>query len=505
MIKPISVTVRYSESKSFETDKTYSVAEFEAIAYKVAASEALGGAKTDILIGFDNGHSFEDHLCVGRSDDLDKGIEKRIKELKKMLSAQQGRLSSEDKMQYGFIENIDLSTIDNADNHNQFRAAVEEERKRKEAEEKAAYAEKEAAREKRRQQAEKFKKTLNIPEDAKGVIVAYFTSMSDHSDPYSDYYESQTDRVIVLAWSKHTRNLFPEMRKAAKNHPDTKHLADKETSTEHRENYSMGAGNYLTETDYIRFGLKIKKISFYTSNTREEKARRVPFGEMAIPNYKPLGVEPAAEQKPALAQPSKLQYAVKPVEQMQHSKKGHTIYVVNLEDRLDRDGFGRVHGIAKCYKGHYSKYNRDNAIPGFHFKSLDSAKAFIAAIGGQYQQAPTAPVTPTTSNETLDNQRSQSKKQPSEPEKGSFVQGMIDRKEEQDATLKRWVDAAVNVVFINKETQEEPQELNGSALLKFTSLLLMDEVKLVNGVGVVRYKNAVFNVYFASNMSATVH
>ena len=108
MIKPISVTVRFSESKSFEADKTYSVAEFEAIAYKVAASEPLGGAKTDILIGFDNGHSFEDHLCVGRSDDLDKGIEKRIKELKKLLTAQQEALSSEDKMQYGFIENIDL-------------------------------------------------------------------------------------------------------------------------------------------------------------------------------------------------------------------------------------------------------------------------------------------------------------------------------------------------------------------------------------------------------------
>ncbi|MDA0145968.1 hypothetical protein OCT63_17215 [Vibrio sp. RW] len=505
MIKPISVTVRYSESKSFEIDKTYSVAEFETIAYKVAASERLGGAKTDILIGFDNGHSFEDHLCVGRSDDHDKGIEKRIKELKKMLIAQQERLSSEEKMQYGFIENIDLSSIDNADNHNEFRAAVEEDEKRKIAEEKAAYARKEAARAKRRQEAEEFKKSLNIPEDAKGVIVAYFTSMSDHSDPYSDYYESQTDRVIVLAWSKHTRNLFPEMRKAAKNHEDTKHLADKETSTEHRENYSMGAGNYLTETDYIRFGLKIKKISFYTSNTRDEKACRVPFGEMAIPNYKPLGVEPVTEQQADVETTEQLQYAVKPVEQMQHSKKGHTIHVVNLEQRLDREGFGRVHGIAKCYNGHYSKYNRDDAIPGFHFKSIDDAKAFIAAIGGQFKEATITPPTPSLSKETQDNQPSQSDEQPKAHEKTSTMQAMMDRKEAQDATLKRWAEAALNVVFTNTETPEEPQELTGAALLKFTNLFLMDEVKMVDGVGVVRYRSAVFNVYFASNMSATVH
>ena len=502
MIKPISVTVQFSESNSFETDKTYSVAEFEAIAYQVAATEPLGGAKTDILIGFDNGHNFEDRLCVGRSDDLDKGIEKRIKELKKLFSEQQESLSSEDKIQLGFIENIDLSLIDNADNHNQFRAAVAEDLKNKEEAEKAAYAVKEAAREKRRQEAEEFKKSLNIPEDAKGVIVAYFTSMSDHSDPYTDYYESKTDRVIVLAWSKHTRHLFSEMRKAAKNHEDTKHLADKENSTEHRENYSMGAGNYLTENEYIRFGLKIKKISFYTSTKREEKANRVPFGEIAIPNYQPLGVEPQDEQNPIASESEPLQYVVKPVEQMQHSKKGHTIHVVNLEQRLNRESFGRVNAIAKNNKGHYSKYNRDDAIPGFHFKSLDCAKAFIIAIGGVFQQAPIATENPTASKETQDNQPDT---QPKAPKKGSVVQAMIDRKEAQDATLKRWAEAAINVVFTNTESPEEPQELTGAALLKFTNLFLMDEVKLVDGVGVVRYKNAVFNIFFASHMSATVH
>jgi hypothetical protein len=51
------------------------------------------------------------------------------------------------------------------------------------------------------------------PSWAKASIVAELHT--DKSDIQSDYFASATTRVVVLAWSKHTRDLFSEMRKAA--------------------------------------------------------------------------------------------------------------------------------------------------------------------------------------------------------------------------------------------------------------------------------------------------
>ncbi|MCV5919105.1 hypothetical protein OFN60_37330, partial [Escherichia coli] len=82
-------------------------------------------------------------------------------------------------------------------------------------EEKKAYEERQKRIMEHRKAVEAFQDNLSIPEDAQAVIVAKFTSMSDRSDPYTDYYETQTNRTIILAWSKHTRDLFSEMRKAA--------------------------------------------------------------------------------------------------------------------------------------------------------------------------------------------------------------------------------------------------------------------------------------------------
>lgn len=46
----------------------------------------------------------------------------------------------------------------------------------------------------------------------------------DVSDPQSDYIASKTVKTIFLAWSKHTKDLFAEMRKAADLRPETAHL-----------------------------------------------------------------------------------------------------------------------------------------------------------------------------------------------------------------------------------------------------------------------------------------
>lgn len=64
--------------------------------------------------------------------------------------------------------------------------------------------------------------TPRRPAWATHVIVGEL--QQDDSDSMTDYYASHTTRTLLLAWSKHGRCLFPEMRKAAALDPETAHL-----------------------------------------------------------------------------------------------------------------------------------------------------------------------------------------------------------------------------------------------------------------------------------------
>ena len=64
--------------------------------------------------------------------------------------------------------------------------------------------------------------TLEAPSWAKAVIVAELHE--DASDSMTDYFHHTIKRTLILAWSKHDRKLFPEMRKAAARAPETEHL-----------------------------------------------------------------------------------------------------------------------------------------------------------------------------------------------------------------------------------------------------------------------------------------
>ncbi|OCH32016.1 hypothetical protein A6E13_15700 [Aliivibrio fischeri] len=109
--------------------------------------------------------------------------------------------------------------------------------------------------------------------------MATFTEYDEkRSDPYSDYYASITTKTVVLAWSTYTRRLFPELRKACLNHLDTAFLNNKEFSSEHRENYSMGKGIYLTVLEFIRNDWEVRKVIFFDESKKE---KYVPLGEIS--------------------------------------------------------------------------------------------------------------------------------------------------------------------------------------------------------------------------------
>ena len=81
-----------------------------------------------------------------------------------------------------------------------------------------------------------------LPPTAKAVIVAELRQ--DESDHMTDYFAYRTVRTVILGFSSHTRDLFPEMRKCAANFPETAYLAEANEEYERREKYSMGAGYY---------------------------------------------------------------------------------------------------------------------------------------------------------------------------------------------------------------------------------------------------------------------
>lgn len=62
----------------------------------------------------------------------------------------------------------------------------------------------------------------SAPSWAKAVIVAELHE--SENDIQTDYFGHRTTRVVALAWSKHTRDLFPELRKAADTFTPASHL-----------------------------------------------------------------------------------------------------------------------------------------------------------------------------------------------------------------------------------------------------------------------------------------
>lgn len=98
-----------------------------------------------------------------------------------------------------------------------------------------------------------------VPTDAKAVIIG--TLRVNECDSYTDYYDYSIARTVILGFSKHTRNLFSEMRKHAANFEGTAYLVEYNADYEHRENYSMGDGMYLGRNKYS--GWTVEKEPIY--------------------------------------------------------------------------------------------------------------------------------------------------------------------------------------------------------------------------------------------------
>lgn len=284
-IKPLTVLVHWSESREFTEETFYDFSEFEKKALAVAKRNPLGGYdKTKVTVTFDNEYQHECRLDLGCGND--HGFAEHCLSMARYYHQHKGDVDKPwlyDKHHQQLIElihtyELDLSFVDLG--RLQVKQVEEQAKAEEAAKEKAKEQALEQAWREHRQAEETFQETLVVPQWAKGVIVATLTDYEDESsESHGGEFHTKTLKTIILAWSKHSRNLFPELRKACLNHPETAFLNDPEKSVEHRERFAMGEGYYLTDTKYIRYGWQVKKRNFYRE---DNKARYVPLGDIAI-------------------------------------------------------------------------------------------------------------------------------------------------------------------------------------------------------------------------------
>ncbi|MCK5613432.1 methyltransferase, partial [Candidatus Pacearchaeota archaeon] len=195
------------------------------------------------------------------------------------------------------------------------------------------------------------------PTGTQSIIVAEL--VQDKSDLSSDYHGSISTRTIILAFSKHTRDLFPEMRMAALNHPETSFLHDADKKAEHREKYSMGAGFYLKQGWRDSNGWKISKVRPYQNNYS--------IGcdaEWSLPKTPEKSRTPTRKADNTGG-----------IEEHHHTKKDIDIFIVLIPYDMERDDFNATRNRAKDVGGWYSR-KWGNCPNGFAFTDKATAECF---------------------------------------------------------------------------------------------------------------------------------
>jgi predicted RNA methylase len=203
------------------------------------------------------------------------------------------------------------------------------------------------------------------PNWAQAVIVAKF--MNDESDSMSDYWNSKPSRCVVLGYSSHKRDLFPEMRKAAALFPETAHLATAPESAEHREKYSMGGGYYLKDGGRHSTGWKVEKTSYFSG--------LAPWGSELefLPEQVAPVAPPSVNQPAPLANQPEGRFAI---EKHTHTTKGFDMWICTMAERVERAEYDELLSKARAVGGWYSR--AWNGTPaGFAFKQEAKALAFV--------------------------------------------------------------------------------------------------------------------------------
>jgi predicted RNA methylase len=181
------------------------------------------------------------------------------------------------------------------------------------------------------------------PAGAKALI--YAELHQDTSDPQTDYFGSQVTRTVAIGFRTSFREDFRALRAAAASFPETAHLA--EGDTEHRQNYSMGGGNFLSDHGSSSWG------SGWVVLSRDFPCAYLPLTQDATPERAtaPAAVPVRAVVPPRLAQAVTVRADVLDILRTAVAE-GNS---VKIAGRLDRETYVKLADALKAAGG---KWNR---------------------------------------------------------------------------------------------------------------------------------------------------
>jgi protein-L-isoaspartate O-methyltransferase len=261
-----------------------------------------------------------------------------------------------------------------------YEAALPEARKSRPVEDSRRSAEEEAQRNAEaaeraaREQAEQDARNavLNAvmakaPAGAKALI--YAQGVEDESDPMTDYFHSATVRTVAIGWRFSSREDFRALRAAAATFPETAHMASEETlaawheargfrqhhqdTLEHRDNHSMGAGNYLSDHGWAGSG------SGWLVKSADFPCKWVHLTEDAIP-----ATVAAPEPERAVRQPGQPRAKVIGGDVLDIlSRATAEGNAVRIADRLDRATYVAVNEVLSAAGGKWNRKAQAHLFP----------------------------------------------------------------------------------------------------------------------------------------------
>lgn len=201
------------------------------------------------------------------------------------------------------------------------------------------------------------------PPGASALIVAELEV--DKCDAMSDYFATETSRVVAIGWRTGRKEDFRQLRRAAAGFAETRDLGpDAPDSIEHRDNYSMGAGNYLKAAGRYSTGWAVRSWPIGADGTVRAWGAAL---EDALP------VEGATPASDSGARVEGAGFSI-----LETRNKRGPFFLVVLADRVERADFERLRDSAKGAGGWYSRA-WGKSPGGFGFDSRASAEAWTAS------------------------------------------------------------------------------------------------------------------------------
>jgi hypothetical protein len=162
------------------------------------------------------------------------------------------------------------------------------------------------------------------PAGTGALIVAEY--VVDNSDPMTDYFSNQTRRQVAIGFRSGSREDFRQLHAAAAAFTETAQVE----FTEHRDNYSMGGGNYLSDHGWNGAGsgwvVKSLALPARWAQLTEDAIPERQAPAAATPEVAPLAtgggvtVQPSSLGKPGVVE---VKFAGKPAAETRAALKAH--------------------------------------------------------------------------------------------------------------------------------------------------------------------------------------